>query len=63
LYKLRISSRKLKIEVGRFSKIPCDERRCNNYISGGGEDAIHFYWYTKDMNLIDTSYLIFKQHY
>ena len=40
--KLRISAHRLKVEVGRFSNIPRNERICNNCSSGCIEDETHF---------------------
>ena len=40
--KFRISAHKLNIEVGRYKKIPADERYCNLCSSNLVEDEIHF---------------------
>lgn len=40
--KLRISAHRLKIETGRYTNIPRNERICNNCSSGCIEDETHF---------------------
>ena len=42
LVKLRISSHKLRIETGRYDKIPREERLCNLCNSNKIEDETHF---------------------
>ena len=42
LVKLRISSRKLRIETGRYDKIPRDERLCSLCNCNKIEDETHF---------------------
>ena len=42
LVKLRISSHKLRIETGRYDKIPRDERLCSLFNCNKIEDETHF---------------------